>query len=42
MLTRAEKQQQIEDLKAGLQPAQGVFVMDFTGLTVGEVTVLRQ
>ncbi len=42
MLTRAEKQQQIEDLKAGLQPAQGVFVMDFTGLTVGEVTELRQ
>ena len=42
MLTRAEKQQQIEDLKAGLQPAQGVFVMDFSGLTVGEVTELRQ
>lgn len=42
MLTRAEKQQQIDDLKAGLQPAQGIFVMNFTGLSVGEVTELRQ
>lgn len=42
MLTRAEKQQQIDALKDGLGPAQGVFVMDFTGLSVGEVTALRQ
>lgn len=42
MLTRAQKQEQIETLKGALAPAQGLFVMDFTGLTVGEVTELRQ
>ena len=42
MLTRAEKQEQIDALKGGLAPAQAVFVMDFTGLSVGEVTELRQ
>ena len=42
MLTRAQKQEQIETLKGALAPAQGLFVMDFSGLTVGEVTELRQ
>jgi large subunit ribosomal protein L10 len=42
MLTRTEKQAQIEALKEGLEPAQGVFVMGFAGLTVSEVTELRQ
>ncbi len=42
MLTRAQKQEQIEALKATLAPASGLFVMDFTGLTVGEVTELRR
>lgn len=41
MLTRAQKQEQIDAIKTSLEPAQGVFVMDFTGLTVGEVTELR-
>jgi len=41
MLTRAQKQEQIDAIKTSLGPAQGVFVMDFTGLTVGEVTELR-
>lgn len=42
MLTRLEKQQQIDALKECLTPAQGMFVMDFTGLSVGEVTELRR
>ena len=42
MLTRAEKQEQIETLTSLLAPAHGLFVMDFTGLTVGEVTELRR
>jgi large subunit ribosomal protein L10 len=42
MLTRAQKQEQIDALKASLAPAQGLFVMNFTGLTVGEVTELRR
>lgn len=42
MLTREQKQEQIDALKGTLAPAQGVFVMDFTGLTVGEVTELRR
>lgn len=42
MLTRAQKQEQIDSLKDTLVPAQGMFVMDFTGLTVGEVTELRR
>jgi large subunit ribosomal protein L10 len=42
MLTRAQKQEQIDALRATLSPAQGLFVMDFTGLTVGEVTELRR
>ena len=42
MLTRTQKQEQIETLKGALAPAQGLFVMDFSCLTVGEVTELRQ
>lgn len=42
MLTRLEKQQQIDSLKEHLTPAQGLFVMDFTGLTVTEVNELRR
>jgi large subunit ribosomal protein L10 len=42
MLTRAQKQEQIELLKTQLVPAQGLFAMDFTGLTVAEVTELRR
>jgi large subunit ribosomal protein L10 len=42
MLTRAQKQEQIDALKGALAPAGGVFVMDFTGLSVGEVTELRR
>ena len=42
MFTRAQKQEQIDALKGALAPAEGVFVMDFTGLTVGEVTELRR
>jgi large subunit ribosomal protein L10 len=42
MLTRAQKQEQIDTLKGMLAPANGLFVMDFTGLSVGEVTELRR
>ena len=42
MLTRAQKQQQIEVLREALTPAQGLFVMEYIGLTVGEVTELRR
>jgi large subunit ribosomal protein L10 len=42
MLTRPQKQEQIENLRSLLAPAHGVFIMDFTGLTVGEVTELRR
>jgi large subunit ribosomal protein L10 len=42
MLTRAQKQEQIESLKGTLAPANGLFVMDFTGLSVAEVTELRR
>jgi large subunit ribosomal protein L10 len=42
MLTRAQKQEQIEALKGVLAPANGLFVMDFTGLSVSEVTELRR
>ncbi len=42
MLTRAQKQEQIDALKGMLAPAHGLFVMDFTGLSVGEVTELRR
>lgn len=42
MLTRAEKQEQIDALRGSLAGAQGLFVMDFTGLSVGEVTELRR
>ncbi len=42
MQTREQKQEMIEALKGALVPAQGLFVMDFTGLTVGEVTELRR
>jgi large subunit ribosomal protein L10 len=42
MLTRAQKQEQIDALREAVVPTQGLFVMDFTGLTVAEVTELRQ
>jgi large subunit ribosomal protein L10 len=42
MLSRSEKQQHVAMLKGLLGPAQGMFVMDFTGLTVAEVTELRR
>lgn len=42
MLTREQKQKQIEDLKGQLAPAQGVFVLDFTGLSVSAATELRE
>lgn len=42
MLTRAQKDQQLQLLKSELVPAAGLFVMDFTGLTVAEVTELRR
>jgi large subunit ribosomal protein L10 len=42
MLTREQKQEQIDALKASLAPAQGCFAMQFAGLTVGEVTELRR
>jgi large subunit ribosomal protein L10 len=42
MLTREQKQEQIDALKGTIGPAEGLFVMDFTGLTVGEVTELRR
>jgi large subunit ribosomal protein L10 len=42
MFTRAQKQDQIDALKGILAPAHGLFVMDFTGLSVGEVTELRR
>jgi large subunit ribosomal protein L10 len=42
MLTRAQKQEQIEQLKSFLEPAQGLFAMSFAGLTVAEVTELRR
>ncbi len=42
MLTREQKEQQLQALKAALVPAAGVFVVDFTGLTVAEVTELRR
>lgn len=42
MLTRAEKQQQVQWLSEKLRPAEGLFVVDFRGLTVAEVTELRR
>jgi large subunit ribosomal protein L10 len=42
MLTREQKQTQIDALKGALAAAEGLFAMDFTGLTVGEVTDLRR
>ncbi|MEP0773037.1 MAG: 50S ribosomal protein L10 [Acidobacteriota bacterium] len=42
MLTRQQKQQQIDSLTAALQPSSGVFVMGYQGLTVAEVTELRE
>ncbi|MCX7895959.1 MAG: 50S ribosomal protein L10 [Thermoanaerobaculum sp.] len=42
MLTREQKEQQLQGLKAALVPASGLFVMDFSGLTVAEVTELRR
>lgn len=42
MLTREQKQAQIDALKGSLAPAQGCFAMEFAGLSVGEVTELRR
>lgn len=42
MLTRQQKQEQIDLLTAALQPSSGVFVMGYQGLTVAEVTELRE
>ena len=43
MLTREQKQVQIDALRDVAGPARrGCFAMDFTGLTVGEVTELRR
>jgi large subunit ribosomal protein L10 len=42
MFPRAQKQEQIDALRGMLAPANGLFVMDFTGLSVGEVTELRR
>jgi len=42
MLTRVEKQTQIDALKGSLVSAEGLFAMDFTGLSVGEITDLRR
>lgn len=42
MLTREQKEQQLQVLKSALVPAAGLFVVDFTGLTVAEVTELRR
>lgn len=42
MLTRAQKQERIDALRSELTPAQGLFVMDFSGLSVAEVTELRR
>ncbi len=41
MLTRQQKQEQIDYLTSALRPASGVFVMGYQGLTVAEVTELR-
>lgn len=42
MLTRQQKQEQIDFLTSALQPTSGVFVMGYQGLSVAEVTELRE
>lgn len=42
MLTRAQKEEQVTDLKQKFSRATGVFVADYCGLTVDEVNVLRR
>ncbi len=42
MLTRQQKQEQIDSLTSALRPTSGVFVMGYQGLTVAEVTELRE
>lgn len=42
MLTRAEKERQLRLLSEKLRPAEGLFVVDFRGLKVAEVTELRR
>jgi large subunit ribosomal protein L10 len=42
MLTKVQKQSQIDALAASLAPAAGCFAMEFRGLSVGEVTELRR
>lgn len=41
MLTRQQKQEQIDSLTSALRTTSGVFVMGYQGLTVAEVTELR-
>lgn len=40
-MNRTEKQQVIEEMAAAFKQAKGVFVADFQGLTVAEITKLR-
>ncbi len=42
MLTRAQKEEQVSELKGKFDRATGVFVADYCGLTVDEVNVLRK
>ncbi|MGQ9495762.1 MAG: 50S ribosomal protein L10 [Thermoanaerobaculaceae bacterium] len=42
MLTRAEKERQLQLLSEKLRPAEGLFVVDFRGLKVAEITELRR
>lgn len=42
MLSRQQKQEQIDFLTSALRPSSGVFVMGYQGLTVAEVTELRE
>lgn len=42
MLTRAQKERQLQLLSEKLGPAEGLFVVDFRGLKVAEVTELRR
>ncbi len=41
MLTRAQKEEQVSDLKSKFDRATGVFVADYCGLTVDEANKLR-
>lgn len=41
MISRKEKEQQVEDIKGKLGQAKSVVLADYTGITVKEFTVLR-